>query len=533
MSLNEIEDDEEGIYDFEYEDDATELEDLEQEDRFRGIESLGIEGDDEQEIEREAIELSRIDPVIFSSYVLEWPMQPIHKEMHDLLSNHDRLIIWAPIEHGKTSTVSIARILWELGRDPEIRTASISDTEDQATKSLAVVKQHILSNPRLHAVFPKLRPETRRGRYKIWHTNQIIVEREAMDTKDYSVQAIGSGGALLGARLDLAQLDDILNMENTSTPMQRKKILSWIDSTVESRSTMGGRIWFTGTGWHKEDAMYQLAKRPGWHSKRFDGRREGLWPQVVSVGGKLYGWPEWRIEQKRMRTTPFEFARQFGCVHASEASETFNLKAIEDCFDASLEYDPIPLSGDTFYVGVDLNVKKGESRHETCFFIGKPVGAERHVQRVIAGNMSLAEIATWFLYIEARYHPVLFLVENNQAQDYIVQLWHPDTFRAIFESAGGTVSMESLQSLPRVEGFTTGRNKVDPQLGIRGMTIEFEQRRWKIPDHPETRKWAEELADFIPEEHAGDRLMASWLFSTAATRYRPRRMMSRSVGARR
>lgn len=510
----------------------TSLADLDERERFAGLTRVGLTPRELEAFEAQAIALSRVDPVIFSSYALGWSMQPIHVELHDLVSNHSRLVVWAPIAHGKTSTLTIARTIWELGRDPTIRIASISDTEGQAKKSLGVVKQLIETNARIQAVFPKLRPEKRKGHYSAWHEDAIIVERDSKFARDFSVQAIGVGGALLGARVDLAILDDILSFSNTATAGQRSKVVEWFDSTVESRDEFSMRIVVAGTGWHREDAMHVLAARRGWHKRRFDATTESLWPNVVQIGGKRMGWPKWRIEKKRETTPAFEFIRQFRCMHASAASETFNMRAVESCLDPALPYDPEPLPSEQFYVGVDLNVKKGEARHETAFFIGRSDGTYRHVQRIIAANMNLQEIATWFMRIEARYHPVLFLVENVAAQDYIVQLFRPETMEALMSATGATFTNGAGVHLPRVEGFATGRNKSDPILGIRGMTIEFEQKRWRIPVHADTRKWIEQLEVFDPEDHPGDVLMASWLFSNAVTRYRPRRIMSRSVTVR-
>jgi len=484
---------------------------------------------DFEDFEGRVVELARIDPVVFAQYAFQWPIQPIHSEMHDLMTAHARVVLWAPPEHGKTGHISIARPIWELGVNPSIRIALISDSADQAKKSLATIKQQITLNPRIKAVFPKIGPEKRADYRKSWLDEAIIVERDDLAARDYSIQAIGVHGQIMGARLDLAILDDILDFENTLTPGARERLLSWYDATIEGRSTAYGRIWFVGMAWHRKDIMHELSKREGWASHRFDGRKEGLWPEFLIVDGKPSGWPQWRLDQKRKLMPSAEFDRQFGCKVMTETSEIFNSRAIDQCFERHLGWDPEPDPSWQIFVGVDLNVKKGEARDKTSFFIGRPDGASRIVQRIICDNMNLEEIVFWFYFIEARYHPVIFLVENNAAQDYIVQMFKPGTLSAIFEGRGEDPS-PYLSLLPRVQGFTTGSNKSDPILGLRGMTLEFEQKRWRIPDHKLTQQWKDELVDFDPLAHPPDILMSSWLFYSATMKYRPQRIRSRVLG---
>jgi hypothetical protein len=493
------------------------------------IDSGDLASADFEDFEGRVVELARIDPVVFIQYAFGWPMQRCHCEWQDFLTANDRAVLWAPIEHGKSSQVSIARPIYELGRDPDLRIALISNTEGQAAKSLSVIKQQIELNPRVTAVFPDLKREARYGRRALWHDTAMIVQREDIGNKDPSIQALGvNSSIIMGSRIDLAIGDDINDFQNTMTAVSRKRTVDWFDAHVESRSTARGRVWMIGTAWHREDVMEVLAKRPSWKSKRYDAWEGNLWPDLVEVNGKLCGWPRWRLEKKRGQIPALEFNRQFRNKSISQEMEIFNLLAIEACFDGS-PWDPLPELWMQFYVGVDLNVQKGEAHDKTSFFIGRPDGAHKIVHRIICDNMDLDDIIFWFYYIEARFNPVLFLVENNSAQDYVRQFFKEDTLRRIFEHRGESVE-PFLRLMPRVEGFTTGKNKADPQLGLRGMTLEFEQKRWRIPDHKLTQQWKDELVNFDPMSHTPDILMSSWFFHSATMKYRPQRIRSRVLG---
>lgn len=475
------------------------------------------------DLDKKIIDLSRIDCSTFIQFVFGWPMQVCHCEWQDLLSLNDRVVLWAPIEHGKTSQIT-ARIVWELGCNPNIRIAIISNTAGLAVKILASVKQHIELNPRVQVVFPDLKREVRPKRFSAWHDDKIIVQRDDIDNKDYSVQALGVMGAVVGTRLDRAYLDDVQDFENTLHQMARERMCEWFDSSIESRMSVNGRIALIGTAWHRDDLMHVISKRKGWKSVRYDATKRSLWPELAEVGGKLCGWPAWRLEQKRKAIPVLEFNRQFRNLPLSEDSEIFRAQAIEQCFVKDEPWDPQPRPDWQIYIGVDLNVKKGEVFDRTSFFVGRTDGLVKIVLNIVCRNMNLPEILDTFHVLQARYNPVLFLVENNAAQDFIVQIlqtkWgEPQTFDGrIFHG--------------RVQGFTTGSNKADPILGIRGMTFEFEQQRWRIPDHPLTREWREEMLSFDPFSHTGDILMSSWLFHSACLKYRPRRARAFSVSSR-
>ena len=89
------------------------------------------------------------------------------------------------------------------------------------------------------------------------------------------------------------------------------------------------------------------------------------------------------------------------------------------------------------------------------------------------------------------------IVENNAAQDYIVQMLHSST------------------AIP-VRGYTTGRNKAHPEYGVEHLASELAAGKWIIPCengrmHPEIEAWINELLFYDPASHTGDRVMAGWL----------------------
>ena len=82
-----------------------------------------------------------------------------HKEWHDVCDEYDYLVLFAPLEHGKTEQISIWRSIWLLGRNPDLRIWILSSTGPLASKIVTAVEELILTNERIKQVFPHLIPE--------------------------------------------------------------------------------------------------------------------------------------------------------------------------------------------------------------------------------------------------------------------------------------------------------------------------------------------------------------------------------------
>jgi len=143
-----------------------------------------------------------------------------------------------------------------------------------------------------------------------------------------------------------------------------------------------------------------------------------------------------------------------------------------------------------------------------------------HLLNITSGNMGIALILKNMIDVWERYGPETFVVEDNQAQDYIIQFVHSP--REILSAIGLPDAETILSQLP-VEPFnTTGQKKADPTYGICAMTADFEQEKWRIPRNSETDRWRDELDSFTLSDHPGDRIMASW-FAWQRLRERARR----------
>ena len=486
------------------------------------------------------VALARRDPDTFCELVLrdEFSGKSVvnsscHSEWHEAATARERLVIWAHIESGKTAQMAIGRTIWEIGRNRNIRIAIVSNTYHQAETSVKAIGEYISTNEMVRTVFPNLQ------KGEPWTSNQITVVRPVI-AKDPTLQACGVHGNILGARLDLIILDDVLDYENTLTARQRQDLWDWFHSTLAGRLTRRGRVIAIGTAWHPEDLLHRFEKMPGWHCIRTpvqDKHGKPSWPEV---------WPRDRIDGWKLDNGPLEFARQLLCKARDDSESRFkqtwideSLKLgdglrpvqsaeelgtiegllapwsedkpdeeeLEEALDgaARILSDNEPLPG-RFYTGVDLAIQKHDAADETVLFTiyVRPEDGKRQVCEVLAGKWSGPEIVQKIFNAHDRFGSIC-IVENNSAQDFILQF-----------------AREANRSIP-ILPFTTGKNKAHPEFGVESLAAEFAAGKWIIPNtggrcEPQIREWLQELLYYDPRGHTGDRLMGAWFAREAARR---------------
>lgn len=502
--------------------------------------------------------LARTDPSVFNEFVLRdektgKPIKqaPMHMQWQNLISSYDRLVLWSHVDGGKTNQIAIGRVLWELGRNPNLRVFIVSRTNNLAQKIARAIGQYIEESKELHEVFPNL--VRSHDATDPWNMTMLTVERPESRAKDASVQACGVDGGVHGARIDLLILDDVIDQKNTETAAPRERVWDFVRATLMGRLTENAKVIVVGNAWHPEDLMHRLAKEQRFHDFKFpvrDAQGNLTWPGH---------WSHDRIDKARQDMGPLEFARAMLCVARdnetarfkreyldkalargqghrlmSTAAELFAELAHEGqltddegkliterdvaAWDSARRLGGIEadmLGGIRLYTGVDLAVSRKESADLTCLFtLAVLRDGTRRVLEIVSGRWSAPEILSRIENTHGRFFST-FVIENVAAQDYIVQMVRQSTNIAVVP-------------------FTTGRQKADYALGVEGLAVEFDAGKWLVPcglDGSRTAEvdaWLTELHHYDPSAHAGDRLMASWF---AREGHRPLERMATGGGS--
>jgi hypothetical protein len=426
-------------------------------------------------------------------------LQDFHLEWCELVAKEKRLVLFSPVESGKSSLISVGYPIWRLGRDSNLRIAIVSNTATQASKFLNAIQEYILRDKDVKEIFPSLKPkrdQVNPNRNEKWTDYAIIVSRKTI-SKDFSIQALGVQGPLLSSRLNLLILDDVLDKKNTDSDSEVQKINEWHDAIAKARLVENAQEIVVGTAWKNSDLMHYLAEKPGYKTVKYSVEEED-----VESGYHLARWPRRRSRKKldeERRHNPEEYSRQRRSRTASTESLQF-----ADIVEQFIEPEILIPDNWIRFTGVDLSAssRPGDAIVDIAV---SPDLQSRIVVDIEYGqwkaNIRAKHIAGHYAAHKSR----IVSVEDNALQGDNLE-W--------MVAAG-------YRNIP-FEGFTTtGANK---DAMIMNNAIELRNGLWRFKarhrfDEVCSCDWCRLIKEIkhYPEYRTSDGLMA-WLFASEAAR---------------
>jgi len=153
------------------------------------------------------------------------------------------VLINMPPEHAKSMTVSIDYVTYRICTDANVRIKLVSKTAQMAKDFVYAVKQR-LTSPSFAELQRRYAPvEGWKATADKWTQDSIYLERDSGE-KDPTLQALGIGGQIYGARADLIILDDVVTLSNAN---EYEKQIRWIQQEVLTRVGPTGKILCVGT----------------------------------------------------------------------------------------------------------------------------------------------------------------------------------------------------------------------------------------------------------------------------------------------
>lgn len=212
----------------------------------------------------------------FSKEFLDSPIFPHHRSWIDILEGREpsylheamvydpaskkRLLINVPPEHAKSTVITVNYCVYRIAMDPNIKITIVSKTQERAKEYLYSIKQR-LSHERwakLQAVYGSA------GGWKedadTWKADRIYLSRDSTE-KDPTVQALGIGGQITGARSNLIILDDVVT---TSNAHEWEKQLLWLQRDVVTRLGDSGKLLVVGTRIASNDLYREIRNPEHW-----------------------------------------------------------------------------------------------------------------------------------------------------------------------------------------------------------------------------------------------------------------------------
>ena len=169
----------------------------------------------------------------------------IHPSMTYEPGAANRVLINVPPEHAKSTVITTNYVVYKIVTNPNARVIIVSKTQGMARKFLGAIKTR-LSHPAFIKLQTAFGPN---GGYKQdatqWSADMIYLGtgRDSGE-KDPTVQALGFGSQIYGARADLIILDDVVM---NSIAHEWEKQIEWLQKEVITRLGRHGKLLVVGT----------------------------------------------------------------------------------------------------------------------------------------------------------------------------------------------------------------------------------------------------------------------------------------------
>jgi len=440
----------------------------------------------------------------FSEQFLDTKLFEHHLDWYDLIEGREprwihpamtyepgalnRVLINVPPEHAKSTVITTNYVVYKIVTNPNARVIIVSKTQGMARKFLGAIKTR-LSHPAYAKLQAAFGPN---GGYKAdatqWSADMIYLGtgRDSGE-KDPTVQALGFGSQIYGARADLIILDDVVMNSNAH---EWEKQIEWLQKEVITRLGRHGKLLVVGTRVAPVDLYKMIREGDQWSGGKspftyfsqpavleFDENPDNwktLWPKsnqqenAIDEADENGLYPKWdgpSLFTRRSEVASSVWAMVYqqedvvensifsptavaGCVNGMRKRGPLkpgtpgHPKAVESAYTV-IGFDPA-VSGRSAFVALSYNRVDGKIYVLDCVNMSDP-----------SPQKERALIEEWV----ERYRPQEFRVEINAHQ----KAYSKDTDLRDFLTMYGC----------RLEPHFTGKNKWDVGFGVASMSPLF------------------------------------------------------------
>lgn len=416
-------------------------------------------------------------------------------DLHDAMifepgsSGLSRLLVNVPPNHAKSMTVTINYVTYRICKDPNVRVIIVSKTQEQAKKFLFAIKQR-LSHPRYAELQLAFGPvDGFKATSDQWSATRVYLGGDARNSgeKDPTIEALGMGGQIYGARADLIVLDDVVTLANAG---EWPKQMDWIRQEVASRLGPDGQLLVVGTRVASQD-LYRALRDPDhyadaevpWTYLGMPAVLEmapnpkdwvTLWPvsdqsftdkDVPLPDGTFPRWTGERLARVRNEVGPTKWSMVYQQMDVEENS-TFDSVAVRGCVDGMRKPGPLrsgavghPQNSEGFYRICAMDPAIAGDMAVVAYAVDRQSGDRWVLDMLVKTAPKPSEIRDVFYQWTDLFSPNEWIVEDNAFQGFLAQ---DEDIRKHLASRG--VVMRSHH---------TGTNKLDPDFGVASMSSLF------------------------------------------------------------
>jgi len=356
--------------------------------------------------------LSIASPIFFDSYYLSmqaaehrnnW-LNTIEDLSHTAKETNDKkkLLVLAPRGHGK-SLLAISYCVRQICMNRNISILFISASAGQAEKRVRLIKQFLESPKLIEDWANGINTPAFKGPESKWTSTQLYVQRDGSSV-DPTLEAIGSGGKITGAHVDIVVIDDLEDDLTTASAGVRQKTRDWLAATVTPILNQGGLMLVIGTRKHESDVYAHMKNDPTYrviednailewpknydYITDIDSKGNEYLKEVKVEGDYKVLWPEFRpieyLLMERRSMGSHLFAREMQNSVQSEDDAIIKRDWVERARRSNYTFSVPPminLSNCTVVQGWDLSIEGDKNKaqtKDTDFTCGYTIARDRN-----------------------------------------------------------------------------------------------------------------------------------------------------------
>lgn len=321
----------------------------------------------------------------FVPYVLGFDNGRMHDELQFHLDATDNSYVELPRGHGKTNQMA-GRVAWEIGRNPLVRVKIVGSSDDEATKTVTLIRK-LIQSEEYRKVFPEIEPDND----STWGNTSFTVKRSRF-LRDATVESVSVFGRA-GGRSDILIADDICDLRNSvQQPAMREQVKDawktiWLPTL--DRSKPNPKVWKFGTPYHVADITADWRAYHNDHGGMF--RRP--------VRGHLSPWSEVytaeMMQDLRAQYGPIAYARAYELSPVSSDQLVFDHWWLDRSFYEGQVPDFVRSTGQviaaTDFAFTDKTVRKGDPDYSVLVIGHRSMDGYLYVDRVIRARVPFPE----------------------------------------------------------------------------------------------------------------------------------------------
>jgi hypothetical protein len=440
----------------------------------------------------------------------------LHPSCTYIKGTDNYIIINTPPGHAKSETITVARTVYDIVRDPDIKVVLVSETQALAKKFLLRIKNILTSD-----LYKDLQTDfAPKGDWKkgssSWTAYHIYIGNKSLEDKDPTVQAIGIGSQLYGSRSDRIVLDDTVSNKNYKDFDKQRQ---WVQEIVDSRLSRDGKILVIGTRIATKD-LYSELQDPEYYFNNESPWTYMVQPAVLEYAEDPKDWvtlwpksnipwtkteepdenglyPRWDGEQlskKRNRMTASGWSRIYMQQQIAEDNvfKEADIKACTSGRAAGLIPDN-PIAGRVggmkgLYIIGGVDPAASGFTAMTIYGVDIPSGKRYIIDLYNKAGTTPEQMKNTIKDFTIKYSVKEWRIENNAFQSFLT---NDVDLKGWLASRGSNLV-----------GHHTGSNKNDADLGVMAMTSLFEQRLIDLPttrDSEEVKSLVDQLINWRPD----------------------------------